>query len=298
MTQPNADQSIIEAVRKGVLAELEHTPKLNTALAKLQAELPVVASNDQRLVEVEHKDGTSHSYNYGTLATVIKIAQESMGKYGLSFTALPTLADPGDGKIGMFLKYSLRHESGEQIGGLFPLSRDGGIQALGSWVTYGRRYCFQAALNIAAEQDDNGQAAQDAEQGGSVRKARPATATARTNRPRRSGPPDAGAAADLPGGDPAEGREEVPRGMLDHMFGLFGKLGITDRAQRLAAVSVTVGREITTSSQLTREEVKAVSEQAQARVDAQALNPPTDGPTASDRELVDGPTDNTAPEES
>lgn len=278
------------------------TPNLNKALAAAQAEFRTFGIDEQREVTVKHNDGGSHSYKYITLGKVIEATAPILAKHGLSFRAMPGYGDPGDGKIGMVLRYALAHESGEQIDGVFPLSDGGkGIQGLGSAITYARRYILGALLNIAVEQDDDGMAAMlnDDGTGGSVRKGRPPTATARTNRPRRSGPPDTGAAADLPGGDPAEGREEVPQGMLNHMFGLFGKIpDMTDRDTRLRAISAIVGRPITSSSQLTRDEVHAVSERAQARVDALALNPPTDGPPASDSELVDGPTDNTAPEES
>jgi YD repeat-containing protein len=255
------------------------TSALNEALAAVQAELPTFATEDQRTVVVEHKDGTSHSYKYITLGKVIEATAPIMAKHGLSFRTMPGYGDPGDGKIGMVLRYTLAHKSGDQIDGIFPISSgDKGIQGLGSAITYARRYCLAAILNIAVEQDDDGMAAMlNAEGEGGIRaqargttRARPA----RSNKPaERQATPSAAAA--LPGGDPVTGEGDQPtRGMINHMFGLLTKLDVPeDRDGRLGWLSDEIGRPLTTSKDMTKDEVQRVINQATDALAAMADQP-------------------------
>jgi hypothetical protein len=264
MTQPKHEwePDVEQLIQFSRWAATGRTPRLNAALSKLQAEIPTFGVDEQRTVTVEHKDGGSHQYKYVTLGKVIEGVAPLMAKYGLSFRSMPGYGDPGDGKIGMVLRYTLAHESGEQVDGIFPISAgDKGIQGLGSAITYARRYCLAALLNIAVEQDDDGMAALLNEQEGSVRTrtSRAKPPAARSNR--RATP----AAADsLPGGDPATGQGDVPpQSMLNHMFGVLGNLAKLDgfepsREQRLRGISDIVCREITSSKDLTRSEVQAV----------------------------------------
>jgi hypothetical protein len=249
------------------------TPNLNKALAAFQAEMPAI-ERDRKVEVVTKGDKDNYGYSYATLANIVRVASPIMGKHGLAFTSSPGTGS--DGK-GMSVRWALVHESGEERTGEFPISAEGGIQILGGRITYVRRYCMAAALNIAADEDDDAATAQMADDtGGGVRAQRARPAPARSNRPKPRAEADPGTAAELPGGDPAEQADEVPQGMLAHMFGLFGQLGLTDRDQRLAAVSSTVGREITSSHDMSKAEVQSVIDAAQARLDAQT---PADGPT-------------------
>lgn len=261
--------------------ETKRTSALNKALAAVQAELPTFATEDQRTVVVEHKDGTSHSYKYITLGKVIEATAPILAKHGLSFRAMPGYGDPGDGKIGMVLRYALAHESGDQIDGVFPISSgDKGIQGIGSAITYARRYCLAAILNIAVEQDDDGMAAMlNAEGEGGIRaqargttRARPA----RSNKPaERQATPSAAAA--LPGGDPAaDDGDKATAPMINHMFGLLTKLGVAkDRDGRLGWLGNEIGRELTTSKDMTKAEVQQVINQADEAL--ASMNEPAEG---------------------
>ncbi len=52
------------------------------------------------------------------------------------------------------------HISGEWVEASYPLQLDQAPQALGSALTYGRRYSLQALVCVASEDDDDGAAAQ------------------------------------------------------------------------------------------------------------------------------------------
>jgi ribosomal protein S20 len=51
------------------------------------------------------------------------------------------------------------HTSGEKVSGEYPLPTGGSPQALGSAITYARRYCLCAVTGVAADDDDDGAAA-------------------------------------------------------------------------------------------------------------------------------------------
>src|SRR5215207_8738807 len=106
------------------------TPHLAAALAKVQAELPILERD--RTVEIQQKGGGSYSYSYVTLATLSAAVLPLLAKHGLSFTASPGTG--ADGK--MSLRYYLLHESGEVLTGEFPISGEGGIQMIGGRITY------------------------------------------------------------------------------------------------------------------------------------------------------------------
>lgn len=116
---------------------------LFAALAKLQADLPKIGKN-----------ATAQYGKYADLADVSAIVLPQLGKYGLAFTARPTMHD------GSFvLAYSLVHVCGEREDGFYPLPANGNSQQLGSAITYARRYSLCAVTGVAPDEDDDGAAA-------------------------------------------------------------------------------------------------------------------------------------------
>jgi hypothetical protein len=268
----------------------DQTPALNAALSKLQGELPTFTDDQQREVTVEHKDKTSHSYKYVTLNTIMEVVGPLMAKNGLSFAAMPGYNDPGDGKIVLSLRYRLAHSSGQEITGLFPLPGGDGsgtqgqrIQAMGSAISYARRYCLAAVLGIASEQDDDGKAAADLEAANgqaaaTVRRtratqARTEQAAANTERVRRrsAGEETAPAAAEPP--RQRDPNLPVANGTLGHMFGLFNEIGYgkrdaASRAERMEITSSLVGRPLGSSNEMTSGEAQGLIEVLDACISA------------------------------
>ena len=130
---------------------------LATALAAFQAELPRVGKDNEAVVK---SDKGSYKYNFADLADVSHAVMPILAKHGLSFSAKPTLN--ADGKF--VLEYTLRHVSGESDMGQFPLSSTGSPQQIGSLITYARRYTLSAVTGIVPDEDDDGQAAEQAHQ--------------------------------------------------------------------------------------------------------------------------------------
>lgn len=135
-----------------VPADPDWTPRLNAALAAVQAEMPEITKNQQ--ADVQSKStGVRFSYGYADLAAS-RAVLHLLGKHGLSFTSMPTMID------GRFvLAYSLRHASGEHRDGTMRLPGEGDFQKIGSAITYMRRYAFTAVTGIAPAEDDDGHAA-------------------------------------------------------------------------------------------------------------------------------------------
>lgn len=129
------------------------TPSLASALAAFQAELPTLGKGNVANVR---SDKGNYSYRYADLAEVSTLVLPLMAKHGLSFSAKPTIDD------GRFvLAYVLRHTSGEEDAGLYPLPTNATPQQVGSAITYARRYILTAISGVAPDEDDDGQAAAD-----------------------------------------------------------------------------------------------------------------------------------------
>lgn len=135
------------------------TENLAAGLALFQANLPEILKGKE--VVVEHKDGGSHKYSYANLAKIHAAAMPLLARCGLAFTAWPNMVDGG----GMVLEYTLMHVSGEEKTGIYPLPPSNfAPQAMGSAITYARRYTFCSVTGIIPDdEDDDGQAASGAQ---------------------------------------------------------------------------------------------------------------------------------------
>jgi hypothetical protein len=123
-------------------------PTLAGALLKLQDKAPTLT-----------KDKTGQYQNkYVTLDTIVEKIGPLLVDNGLVWTTRPS----GTAEAPT-LVYELIHcESGEAIAGEMPLmiGEHPTSQALGSAITYARRYALTAVLNLVADEDDDGAASQ------------------------------------------------------------------------------------------------------------------------------------------
>lgn len=118
---------------------------LTEALVAFQAELPDVS-----------KGGTNPAFKskYATLPDVTKAVFPILTKHGLAWVCIPDVT--ADGPV---LRWELRHTSGDSLTGVWPLPDAVKAQELGSWHTYGRRYCLSAVTGITPDEDDDGNTA-------------------------------------------------------------------------------------------------------------------------------------------
>lgn len=142
------------------LADESYPASLNQALAALQGRLPHIAKSEN--VKVRSDKG-NYEYNYADLAAVSQAVMPVMSALGLSFTATPTLLiseEHPEAPPRFVLEYTLRHTSGGVISGRYPLPSGVGPQAMGSAITYARRYTLCAVTGVAPEDDDDAAAAE------------------------------------------------------------------------------------------------------------------------------------------
>lgn len=151
--------------------------QLAAALAAFQAELPRIGKGNTA-------DTGQYTYRYADLADVSQAAMPLLGRHGLSFSSLPTFAP--DGRFA--LRYELHHASGASIGGWYPLPDPTTTkpQAVGSAITYARRYTLCAVTGIAPDSDDDdARQAQDEPQGNAYSRPQRAQSRARDAEPPR-----------------------------------------------------------------------------------------------------------------
>lgn len=115
--------------------------KLAAALAKAQA----VMDGAKKGSKNEH-----FRSKYADLSSVIDAVKEPLSSNGIAFVQMPS----ADGPV-VHVTTVLIHESGEHIQStMSATAKDPGPQAVGSTLTYLRRYSLMAMVGIAPEDDD------------------------------------------------------------------------------------------------------------------------------------------------
>lgn len=128
--------------------------KLFTALSKAQAEFTDVSKN--KTANIPMKKGGSYSYKFATLPDIRKAVQPALTKNGLSIIQRINTDS---------LQTMLCHESGQWIDSKMSLNTRLLPQEIGSLLTYYRRYQLSSILNVAADEDEDGTAANNAAKG-------------------------------------------------------------------------------------------------------------------------------------
>lgn len=128
---------------------------LAAALAAVQAELPRLGKSETGRVSGVSASGAAYSYEYkyADLAAISAEVLPLLGRHGLAFTSWPGRVD---GQL--VLEYHLLHQDGERMTGYYPIAGNTS-QALGSSISYARRYCLCAVVGVAPDKDDDAAAA-------------------------------------------------------------------------------------------------------------------------------------------
>lgn len=126
----------------------EQVNEIATALAKAQAELQNPPKN---------KTNPHFNSKYVDLSDGLDTIRKTLSKHGIAFVQSPASYD----NI-LILHTRLMHVSGQWIESTYPVSGLEKHQAMGSALTYARRYSLFAMVGVAGEDDDDGNAAQEA----------------------------------------------------------------------------------------------------------------------------------------
>lgn len=98
---------------------------------------------------------------YADLQSVIEAIRE-----GLSANGLAVIQSPMPNATGITLRTTLAHKSGQWIASelSLPIDRMGGVQGMGSALTYARRYALAAMVGIAQDDDDGATAMKESQE--------------------------------------------------------------------------------------------------------------------------------------
>jgi hypothetical protein len=144
----------------------EKPATLMEALLAFQAECPILTKQAKGKVSGVSKGGKAYEYefDYADYPTIMATIQPLLTKYELVWSCTPGESEQGKAVLG----YRLLHvpswiDSGEgEIVGLVPLilGANPTAQSYGSALSYAKRQVLCATLNLVAEKDDDGKAAQ------------------------------------------------------------------------------------------------------------------------------------------
>ena len=122
--------------------------QISAALSDFQSELKQPELSKE--VSVKTRTGGTYNFKYADLSTCVKAAVPAMKKAGLAVTQLV---------IGGTLTTLLVHKSGQWFKSELQIGNSPDYQALGSAITYLKRYSYCAILGIVADTDDDANAA-------------------------------------------------------------------------------------------------------------------------------------------
>lgn len=125
----------------------EHINELASALCKSQSQMGIAKKTS---------NNPFFKSKYADLTEIWEVARDALGKHGLA--VCHTMGKENDATV---LYTTLMHSSGQWIRSSMPLicKKQDDIQALGSAITYAKRYALSAILCICTDEDDDGNAA-------------------------------------------------------------------------------------------------------------------------------------------
>lgn len=214
--------------------------------ADLAAALVAAWADLGNVTKAKSADAGSYTYTYADLGDVLDTARPVLAAHDLALIQPVERSGNGPLRIATWIV----HASGAVLRFMFETPGGGSAQAVGSSITYGRRYCGTAALGIATEgDDDDGRGATPP-----PAPSRPRTTTTRRPKARPDAPPEATTA----------GTGEAQR-RTRHAMALFSDLGLGDRDDRLQVTSAILGRPVESWSDTTATEQHRVIDELLAR---------------------------------
>lgn len=132
--------------------------KRSDEITNLAAALAVAQGQIKTAAKDAKADTGKFNYSYATLDAIWEVARKPLSDNGLSVVQIPT----NDAET-FRLETILLHASGEWISGIMSLPVNAGrmseLQAMGSAITYARRYMLGSMVGITTGDDDDGRKA-------------------------------------------------------------------------------------------------------------------------------------------
>ncbi|MCP4083187.1 MAG: hypothetical protein GY743_23440 [Planctomycetaceae bacterium] len=140
------------------LVNLVMKTQRSESIANLAASLAVAQGTFTVAVKDKTADTGKFKYKYASLSSIQNACRKPLSDNGLAVIQIPTNHN------GQFhLETLLTHSSGEWISGTIALPVNAGrmseLQAMGSAISYARRYMLASMVGVATGEDDDGQRA-------------------------------------------------------------------------------------------------------------------------------------------
>lgn len=134
--------------------------QIAAALSKAQGEMKPPKKDRVCVIKYKDKGGNwrEKKYNYSDLSDLLECLRAPFAKHELAWTQ--SFKFEGN---QFLLVTTIMHSSGEWVDSLYPIAKHPKPQDQGSEITYARRYALSTLAGVAAEDDDDGEAAQNAE---------------------------------------------------------------------------------------------------------------------------------------
>lgn len=150
---PSVDVSKLERIIELQERILKHEAEaaFNAAFAEMQPEIPVI-------LEQKHKSGEGGAWSYAPLEDIVAPLRPILAKHGFSLSHQTEWPDAKTVKVIGILTHKVGHaRKSEFQAGADNSGSKNAIQALGSSVSYGKRYTTKDLLCIVTRgEDDNG----------------------------------------------------------------------------------------------------------------------------------------------
>lgn len=125
------------------------------ALAQFQKECPIIGKDKIAKIRSKKGEGSSFSYRYAPLETIIAEVQPFLEKWGFSWTCKPTQTD-GNVKACIHAHHKDGHEEVTEFEVLLdPDSYMSAPQKAAAALTFATRYAFRGAFGIQTTGEDN-----------------------------------------------------------------------------------------------------------------------------------------------
>lgn len=127
--------------------------KFNSAFSVMVNEIPIVAKTSE--ANIQTKNGSSYKIKYASLDEIVEVVRPILSAHGFSVN----FKHDQENAANIRIVCVLRHRDGHSIENSMVIPVAGGnnqAQAIGSTITYGKRYTLCSMLNIATGDDRDG----------------------------------------------------------------------------------------------------------------------------------------------
>lgn len=158
---PPARQDVKATAAATPFASSDDISQLIAALAQAQGAFEQVLKDEHAKVESRREGARSYSYDYASLAAVLRAVRPHLSAAGIALIQAPVA-----GQQAVRVITFLGHSSGQWMRNELAIgitSTD--AQTIGSAITYARRYALMSLLGVAPEDDDDGEQATTSQDG-------------------------------------------------------------------------------------------------------------------------------------